>query len=332
MKPYIYLCGHTGSMNRGCQAIASASTDILSSSGAENLQLLTYDAAYDRKLGLDRDIALLPYPKKSLFTRGINLLRKALLKDGSWGQTRLYDKLLAKENIAMTFCIGGDTYCYGTPNGNFALNLSTQKHGIPNVLWGCSVDERVLTDKKRLADMQRYRHIVARETLSYEILRQCVTPEQSLWLACDPAFRLRTESVALPEGFLPGNTLGLNLSPLVFSNSEDLQDPMYRSAAHLIGRILDQTDMNICLIPHVFDHKTSSQDLRVLKNLLSFFPNESRICILDGDFSCHQIKHVISHCRFFIGARTHATNSSQKYCANIPSFYKEIFFPARRST
>lgn len=314
----IYLCGHTGSANRGCEAIVRSTVRILKECGAGNITLFTFDPDYDRKLGLQKTVELTAYPQKSAAVRAVSYLRRRFFGDGVWGQKYLYDKLLkAAQPSSVSFCIGGDTYCYDPPYGNYALNNVAREKGIPNVLWGCSVDERILHDGQMLADIRKYRHIVARESMSHHILSQCVAPDQKIHLACDPAFHLIPEQTPLPDGFLPGNTVGINMSPLVLRDKGDPDDMMYRNVRCLIHHILEDSQMNVCLIPHVYDYDRGTQDLAVLRRIKSWFKEEPRVCIAEGELSCTRLKYIISQCRFFIGARTHATIAA--YSTAVPA-------------
>tara|TARA_B100002049_G_C16028400_1_gene353454 strand:- start:563 stop:1072 length:510 start_codon:yes stop_codon:yes gene_type:complete len=69
-------------------------------------------------------------------------------------------------------------------------------------------------------------------------------------------------------------------------------------------------DMSVLLIPHVVplngDSKNNDADyMRPVLDSLSDLG--SRVRMMDSALNAAQIKQVISQCRFFIGARTHAT-------------------------
>ena len=139
----IYLCGHTGSTNRGCEAIVRSTVKILRQCGVEDITLLTFNEADDRANNIDKIVALKEYPKKTLFDRGCSFLSKKLFKNGTWG-ARFYHKSFIKRldsTKALLVNIGGDTYCYGTPHISYALNDLAEEYNIPNVFWGCSVEE-----------------------------------------------------------------------------------------------------------------------------------------------------------------------------------------------
>lgn len=311
----IYLCGHTGSENRGCEAILRSTVGLLRESGGQKIGIMTMDPVYDQRLGVDRIAEMIPYPKRTFPKRVISVLHRKFLGDGVWAGRQVYGPLFRRAGRGdVLFNVGGDTYCYSTPNMSYAMNELAQEHGIPTVFWGCSVDERVLQDPKMREDVNRYSCIVARESISYERLRRAVDDPEKVVLACDPAFWLETETVPLPNGFLSGNTVGINISPLVIGDDGDL---MRRNVYELIDRILKETDMNVCLIPHVYDPKRGTEDIRVMERLYQRYATESRVSLEDRELSCCQLKYIISKCRFFVGARTHAVIGA--YSSGVPA-------------
>lgn len=314
MKHY-YLCGHTGSNNRGCDAIVRSTAGILRSAAPGDITLMTFAPRQDQALRLDEVVRLQPYPRKSLPVRAAGYMMRRCFGNGVWGQKWLHRDLMKQASPEdMLLNIGGDTYCYGKPYISYALNEMAAERGIPTVFWGCSVDERVLHDQQMQADINRYAHIVVRESLSCEILRQCVRDQSKIHLACDPAFTLAPEAVALPEGFVPGNTVGINISPLVCRDSCNEQDMMYRNVTALIDYILESSDMGVCLIPHVYDLETGSQDLAVMGVILRKYSGNERVSFVHGNLNSAQLKHIISRCRFFVGARTHSMIAAYSSC------------------
>lgn len=313
----VYLCGHTGSMNRGCEAIIRGTVEVLKNAGISNIEALTFDYNYDNMLGLDRAVHLNQYPKKGIAVRAIGKILRDGFNNGTWGHKYFYkplfDKISANDVI---FNVGGDTYCYDTPYLSMALNELAQKNKITNIFWGCSVEENVLSDTLLKNDINRYSYIVSRETLSYDILNKCTDEDGRVFLACDPAFHLPKKKTDLPQPW-NDNVVGINLSPLVIRNVNDENDIMYRNINSLIEYIINQTDMNICLIPHVYNTEKNLQDIGVLKSIYSKYSDTNRISIVESELSCTELKYIISKCRFFIGARTHATIAA--YSTGVPT-------------
>ena len=312
-----YLFGHTGSVNRGCEAIVRSTVTILERAGFSSVRLMVYNPRYDIKLGLDQCVRLIPYAKRSFASRVICAVA------WRWGRILFPEVLLANADLnvdeAQTtiFNIGGDTYCYEFPYKLVARNIEIKKRGIQNVFWGCSVENNLLESKRLIADINRYTYVVARESLSYEILKKALTDSNKLFLACDPAFHLAAVETPLPAGFERGNTVGINISPLVFGDHTNKQDIMWRNVHILVDYILTQTNMAVCLIPHVYDVQTNLQDIAVLREIAAKYEGNERVSIVNEDLSCEKLKFIISKCRFFIGARTHTMIAA--YSSAVPA-------------
>ena len=89
-----------------------------------------------------------------------------------------------------------------------------------------------------------------------------------------------------------------------------------KQVQELIKYIIDKTDLNILLIPHVL---WDAQDDRIVaNNVYKLFQDTGRISLLDSDiYNYLQLRYIISKCRLFIGARTHAVISAYSTC--VPS-------------
>lgn len=68
----------------------------------------------------------------------------------------------------------------------------------------------------------------------------------------------------MPKPWKNGNTLGINISPIVMSEAVD-ENITYQNICYLIEKVLNDTDMNICLIPHVYNIEKNFEDIRMLK-------------------------------------------------------------------
>ena len=80
----------------------------------------------------------------------------------------------------------------------------------------------------------------------------------------------------------------------------------------MIRFILEKTDMAICLVPHVF--WKDNNDLEPIEQLYREFERyKSRISVIKAG-TASQLKGYISRCRFFVGARTHATIAAYSTC------------------
>lgn len=312
----VLLCGHTGSTNHGCEAIVRSTTHILSQLGVECV-CATMDMNADWKAGLKDVVKLIPYPAKNAVIRGVSLLRKQVFHDQLWGNAYFYRKLLDDVKPDVVFNVGGDTYCYGIPWISIALNVEAERRGIPTVFWGCSVEEDLPKQSVLREDINRYARIVSRESLSRSILAEVYAQQAHLFQCCDPAFQLPMTETDLPEGFMEGNTVGINLSPVMMGGGAAKDSMVFKNVKNLVEHIFATSGLNVCLIPHVYKAEPVSGDRTVLDALYQEFSDSGRVSIVKEEHSCTELKYIISKCRFFIGARTHSMIAA--YSNHVPA-------------
>lgn len=304
----LHLYGHGGSGNHGCEAIVRSTVKILN----QPVRLFSGQPEQDRFYGLEQVCEILP---------DVN----APIKRGSleWFLSSVETKLTGKYRLAMRYhkkpfleqvrrgdiflSVGGDNYCYAGTEHIAVINRNLRRKGARLVLWGCSV-EPALTEQTEIArDLASFDLITARETISYEALKK-VNPNTVL--VADPAFTLDRVDLPLPEGWIDGNTIGINASPLILESAEN-GALVFEAYKKLMAYILEYTDCAIALIPHVVCE--GNNDLTVLQLLYEAFCDTGRV-VLIGDHNCMELKGYIARCRMFIGARTHATIAAYSSC------------------
>lgn len=96
--------------------------------------------------------------------------------------------------------------------------------------------------------------------------------------------------------------------------NESIQGITIANYQNTIEYILDETDMGIALIPHVVWQE--GDDRIPLRLLYDKYKKSGRIMFVE-DHNCMELKGIIAQCRFFIGARTHATIAA--YSSGIPT-------------
>ena len=308
-----FLCGQTGNINRGCEAIIRSTVKILQNNN-EDIYVATYAPDLDRPMVRELGITIIPYANyPSQIHRYISIIIRKINKKSYFGFQYIHAplmKLVNTNDVCLT--IGGDTYWYGRPISNMAFNKFTTLNRIDNILWCCSIEKDNITNEV-LEDLKRYKYIFAREKITYDNLLKAGIDESKIIKCCDPAFFLNHRKTLLPVGFIEENTVGINLSEMVINESNP---NAWKNVCKLIEYILKRTDMSICLIPHVYSISQNSNDYPILKKLKDQF-NDSRISIIDKEYNCEQLKYIISRCRFFVGARTHATIAA--YSSEIPT-------------
>lgn len=306
MKKVLFM--HTGSGNHGCEAIVRTTAKILG--GPKDVILWSFTKSEDEKYDSARCVETVVESEQikkcsaayfeALFKRKIFCNDKANLQ--------VFLKHLFKKNVAIS--IGGDNYCYEwSAKQAVELNKEIRKTCKYSVLWGCSIDPEAITPEVS-DDLAKFDLITAREPITYNLLKK-INPNTVR--VADPAFLLERTDLSLPEHFIEKNTVGINVSPLIMKYSTE-QNVILQNYEGLIRYILQNTDMNVCLIPHV--RWEYNNDLEPINLLYEKFKESKRICRIE-DGSCTELKGYIARCRFFVGARTHATIAA--YSTLVPT-------------
>ena len=330
----IALYMHAGSGNHGCEAIVDSLVRMMP---LDSFALMTNSAEEDeRYLPAEVKARIRILEEQHLQEhKAAHIMYYAYRKVTGDGESFLryrYRPLTGKGAPKLAVSIGGDNYCYSNMTKDLmTANAMFNRQGTATVLLGCSIEPKLLGAEKsggteaaqeahRLAaDLNRYRLILARESISYQAIRGALAGDFGEEAAgkvvyCpDPAFFLPADESALPDGLECGNTVGINLSPMIEDYAADPSAPL-KSYAALIREILDTTNMKVALIPHVVWDR--SNDRIPLQKLYESFADTGRV-LLVSDLSAEKLKGVIANCRFFIGARTHATIAA--YSTIIPT-------------
>ncbi|MBO4941349.1 MAG: polysaccharide pyruvyl transferase family protein [Clostridia bacterium] len=314
MKKFlIYQQG--GSLNHGCEALATticreikrvfekADISILSNSpqedtGIENIKVFKANGIRKKTL------------KYVFYHIDKRLLNIKWLQDIILADKACIDA--AKESVCC-IAIGGDNYCYSKGKMFWATDRMLKKKGHKMMLWGASVEPKELPGELS-RHLKTFDIITARESITYDALVKNGLGDKA-HLVSDPAFLLETEFLDLPENWKEGNMVGINISPLAFRYSND-KGAVSESAYRLIDYILDNTEMNIALIPHV--RKKGNDDMTALLPVFERYKDTKRVVLLDDiSLNCKQLKGYIARCRFFVGARTHSTIAA--YSSSVPT-------------
>ena len=314
MQEKIVMYMHGGSGNHGCEAIVNSTCHMLK----KPVLLVTNSEAEDRKYTLGKLCDILQERKireNKLAHIWYYGWRKLTGDRESFMRYR-FKEVKGKHKVPLYISIGGDNYCYPEMVDELIQsNKMFQCQGSKTILWGCSIEPELLKRADVIEDMKRYNLIVSRESLTTKALADAGITEH-VKQCPDPAFSLEKAQVELPEGFVKGNTVGINLSPMIIRN-EKVPGITLENYEKLIRHIITQTDMSVALIPHVV--WKNDDDRRPLKELYdrcatSFTKEEqARICVIE-DHDCQQLKGYIANCRMFIGARTHATIAAYSSC------------------
>ena len=333
----IILYMHAGSGNHGCEAIVNSTVKLIAklrkeAGASTSIPVLVVSNSVDE----DRRYSLARLEKEGLCRlvedrhidrdtiahifyyvyRKITGDRESFLRYKYKDAFSLFRKITAEyQNVTpLAVSIGGDNYCYPDMVEDLILahNVFRQK-GFETVLWGCSIEPDSLKDQKLVQDLDSYSRIYARESITYKALLDAGISEDKVILRKDPAFELETSKVTVPKAFVPGKTIGINLSPMV-QDKEKIPGITIENYRNFIRYILDETDQNIALVPHVV--WPSNDDRRPLEELYLEFKDSKRVTLI-GDAPAQELKGYISMCSFFVGARTHSTIAA--YSSGVPT-------------
>ena len=305
MKTKKVLYMHTGSGNHGCEAIIRTTSRLLN--GPHDMILWSNSKTEDIQYGSSREFERVVASEelKRFSPAYFEALVKRKILHYENANMEVFLRKLFKKNVAIS--VGGDNYCYEwSAKQAVSLDREIRKYCASSVLWGCSVDPEAITPEVQ-EDLKGFDLITAREAITYRLLKE-INPNTVK--VADPAFLLERIDLPLPEGFQEGNTVGINISPLIMKYRTD-GNLILENYRVLIRYILEETDMSVCLIPHVvWSYNNDSEPINILYHEFEDFNQVSRV--IDGN--CCALKGYIARCRFFVGARTHATIAAYSTC------------------
>ena len=279
MKLVMYA--HGGSKNHGCEAIVRTTAKLLTEIDSRPI-LLSYKKEEDEAYGLHQFVEIrqeLHEINKKSPDFMLAYLRQKLFHDYHRMDALMHKKAINElPAIDAALFIGGDNYCYSDVKNYAPINDYMQKKAKKLVLWGTSVEPELLEDKAIREDIKRFDLIVARESISFESLKKV---NGNTILLPDPAFHEKEKGCVL-------------------ANYENLME-----------YIIKETDCQIALIPHVVWE--FNDDRTPLRQLYEKYKETGRVVLVE-DHNCMAQKYIISKCRMFVGARTHATIAAYSTC------------------
>lgn len=348
-KTGLALYMHAGSGNHGCEAIADSLLRQISrglgekvpgfTTGSQLVTLVTNSAEQDRKYKVGSMAALAEeqHISEHFFAHTAYYIWRKITGDRESFQRYRFRPIMGADAPKLAVSIGGDNYCYPELVEDLILaDRCLRKQGTRTMLLGCSVEPQTLGGEHRNAglieDMKGFDRIIARESITYKALLGAGIDEKKLSLLPDPAFTLPvilpgseravdvrtvlTNSARSGSGVCLGkdsSTVGINVSPMAMSYAGD-SGTLLDSVRGLIRHILDDTGFDVKLIPHVV--LPMNDDRAVLLKLRDEFAGQGRVEAVT-DRSAEELKGEIALCRYFIGARTHATIAA--YSAGVPT-------------
>lgn len=323
----IYFAGQDNFGNRGCEALIRANVKTISAvMPGTQFYVPSGNIANDQKQWPEHAqfnvefIRSEPMPERirwwSRLRRILPLVSNIRPKFQLTAYTQ--DKIAECDAVLMT---GGDIISldYGLESlfywqqiceAAMAMNKKT-------VLWAGSVGpftklpaiEKIMRDFLRRFDL-----ITVRETASFHYLESLGIDHVKL--VTDPAFVLDVDQVPLPALFEAGNdVLGFNVSPLItkFRGSEEKKNELEQEVIDFLDEVIRVNQTHVLLVPHVdpLDGRSENSDSAYMEKILAKLRARGHgpecLDILPRGYNAIQLKGVIAHCSYFMGARTHAT-------------------------
>jgi polysaccharide pyruvyl transferase WcaK-like protein len=328
MTTTIYLTGQSNFGNRGCEALVRSTVATLRAQLRDVRFLVP-------SLDIPRDSAQWPQANNSgvrfvpapsvpsnYLQRGRLCRFMPMAQSRAWPPLRNLPHLeeYLRESDAV-ISIGGDNYSldYGLTSLFFFVGIAERalELGKKVALWGASVGPfsgQPRVQALMCKHLSRLHMISVRESHSLDYLRSIGVTDNVVSVT-DSAFVLGRQAVAL-DRFWPattsGGVLGLNVSPLIEKVYARAGQPgsVKEVTAAFIESVLAETDMSVLLVPHVaaLDGARFNNDELYMAEIARMVRDHSgRLAVVPSGMNACQLKDIIAHCRFFVGARTHAT-------------------------
>jgi len=317
-----YLTGQRTFGNRGCEAIVRSTVSQLRKQfGTITIFIPSDNIELDKKQWPDHQehgvvFVSLYYPKLTRYWVQIQRLPFSFIKQMNWPFSPTKQLKDTLNSVDAVLSVGGDMYTYEgrLPAWIMGIDRIAMKLGKPVVLWGATVGDFSKEPKFLPKLKQHFMDMslkIVRESISEKVLLEKFESNNVLRMP-DIAFTLSTQKVDLDE-FWPSTSengvLGLNVSPLIERFADEI-NKVSSQIITFIREVVDQKGMSVLLVPHVtpLDGNPKNNDYEYMNNILKKLgESEGKVKIMNPELNAVETKYVISRCRYFIGARTHAT-------------------------
>lgn len=323
----IYLTGQNNFGNRGCEALVRSTVDVIRQRMPEAIFLVpSLDIPRDRAQWPDASeqgvefVAAQDVPWRFIQWSRV-CTRLPFLTRFEW--PTLKDRELPPGMAACdaVLSIGGDNYSLDYDLASLAYFVAVAdaalRRGMPALLWGASAgpfDAIPGVEQHMAAHLRRLSRVTLRESHSVNYLARIGVSENVSQVA-DSAFALRPElldTAAFWPRDVAGGVVGLNVSPLIEAvrARAGMRSDMSAEVERFVRGVVTEMGLSVLLVPHVapLDGDTFNNDEYLLTAIMARLGDlGDRIGLVPGGLNAVQLKYLIGRCRFFIGARTHAT-------------------------
>lgn len=315
----ILIYQHQSSLNHGCEALVYTITEqIRNICEKPNIAVASFYKEDDEKF---------PFPNVNKFIQNTQWLRRFTfpwliyqIDKHTFNSKRVQEMFMyckscyyMAQKSDVCIAIGGDTYCYNKGKEHWPMERKMKKLGKKMMLWGCSIEPEDIPGEMA-EHLSNFDVITVRDSISYQALIDN-NVRSKIYRCADPAFLLPVENIELPDGWEDGKMVGLNFSPMVMGSIDDKAKPR-QAIDKLVEHILNTSEDKIVLIPHV--RLSFNDDLDELSRIFEKYESTGRLILIDHiSLNARQLKYIISKCKMFVGARTHATIAA--YSTFVPT-------------
>lgn len=329
--PHIVLGGNGAYANRGCEAIARSTVQLIrrelptarftmaSQVGPqdqpdEQMPAVTHITLPVRPAGLPPTAGRLRRRLHGLRNKAEVAARNA---SGVPARSRALRSVLSTlTDASAVLSVAGDAYRANNGRrfyGQVAMDAEAMRLGIPAVVWPATLGpfpgglaRRYLAGHFSKCDL-----VLCRDTESVELLRT-MGVTSNVRLVADPAFCLDSEQ---PRIDLPADledSVGVNLSASIAAQLRLPYGQFVDLSARVVSEIALRTARPVLLIPHETGEQFVACDegellARVADHALAL----GTCCqVLPASLRCWELKWVIGHLAGFVGQKTHATIAS----------------------
>ncbi len=317
----VLLVGHSGSFNKGCEALVRSTVDIIQRHlHPESISLMSTEPQSDKQV-LAHDLPQIAiynaYPEvggkfspswilERVESRIIRKIKSGLPSYATWRNRRFY------QNADIVISIGGDTFSddYEGPSAYFGELDLARRNGAFTMIWAASIGPFKRLESHWTTLLKQVDLITVREKKTAQYL-ESLGVKANVKTVSDPAFLLEKYLQGTPT--LPQNKtiIGLGMSAIVADYGSEHN--FYLDAfAQFVQTLSKEDKYHFILIPHVVS--PDNNDLTVCQALVNKLQHLENIEIISPELNTCQMKYVISQCQYFIGARTHSTIASLSTC------------------
>lgn len=303
--------------NRGSEALCRGLTKIIKSMD-DKTHIIINSAEKDFPGNLnipdaDEFVKRLSFKSKWSIKSLFATFAEKILKNKKLASVIRYKPLLkAAKKADIIMIIAADNFDvspqFDFSGNSFFYNLLREQNNARIIMYDCSISEENIT-KSIVDGFNKCDVTTSRDSISINNLTKAGVNNLNYYP--DPAFVMEKEECPLPEGWVSGKMVGVNLSNLAMrpkygGNKEIILETYHK----MIDSILDK-GYNVVLVPHVM----GNADLSALKVVYEKYSSSDRVIIIENEnLTAPQLKYIISCCEVYIGARTHSTIAAYSSC------------------